>query len=760
MRSLASAATSAFSRVSSSARRAASAARRAASADSESFSFALRRRATSSRPFSRVSRSAASRSSRRRAFSASRSSRRRAVSAARSASKDARRAFRRRAPPPAAPSPRRARPSAAFVPARSPPSASPTPPRTSARSASRSSISRAVSSACASRSRARSKSRSSSAARFSSSRSASNRRFSASRAVSAASRCSRRRAVSSNRRAFSESRSRNAASLCARRRAVSSSRSRVSFSCSAAISAAQPNRLILQAVRLARRSSVSRAASFSRSAARRLELLGVRAAQPLHLLARRLRLVRGDGQTQALHLLLRRLRLRKRGAGFLHLRLRPLERRARSRVLGRRQVCAELVGDGVAAATRQREGRGAHGGPGVGVAGRAMRGVQLGGHAGREVHQLLLQVVSARAQTRALLILGRETLAELGDDLAVAALEVGQALLRGGRCGDRRGSLRCAPVPDAAHRAADLVQLRLAVRALGGVSARAPTLRRRRPARAAAPPPPAPSPRELNLELREPLLERRGRLAARSSAACFASSSSSSTDAAVAAADSRRRARGWSFSVSANLLLRELGAPLERLGVPRARRRLGERAHGGVLGVLVVSGARDERGVERSVHERGVGRRSWESARISSRGVPLRIRSSTSYVLSAFLVFLSSTRAALARALCSCASARASMPSRCACSATPRSRSLCAASVSSTMQQVLYLALREADRPCARWTWSGTASPQRRRRRTSRFPAGDGVRVGSWVVRRDSSGSRVGCRARGPTRARDDDATT
>mmetsp|Transcript_8569 Transcript_8569/g.28634 ORF Transcript_8569/g.28634 Transcript_8569/m.28634 type:complete len:222 (+) Transcript_8569:2210-2875(+) len=71
-------------------------------------------------------------------------------------------------------------------------------------------------------------------------------------------------------------------------------------------------------------------------------------------------------------------------------------------------------------------------------------------------------------------------------------------------------------------------------------------------------------------------------------------------------------------------------------------------------------------------------------SKISSSGVPARICSSTSYVLSAFLVFRNSVRAQRAFARCSLDSALAVMDSRCAVSATPRKRSLCVASVSCT----------------------------------------------------------------------------
>ena len=236
-------------------------------------------------------------------------SRRRAVSAARSASKDARRAFRRRAPPPARAVSRRARPSAAFVPARSPPSASPTPPRTW-RARRRARPSAAPSPPPAPRAAARAQVAFEQRRAFLLVALRSNRRFSASRAVSAAA------LFAQTRRPPTDAPSRVALAqrrlLCARRRAPLVALAR-EFSCSAAISAARPNRLILQAVRLAAAPAVSRAASFSRSAARRWSssAFAPRSLPP----ARRLRLVRGDGQTQALHLLLRRLRLRKRGAG-------------------------------------------------------------------------------------------------------------------------------------------------------------------------------------------------------------------------------------------------------------------------------------------------------------------------------------------------------------------------------------------------------------------------------------------------------------
>ena len=371
--------------------------------------------------------------------------------------------------------------------------------------------------------------------------------------------------------------------------------------------AAQTSRLVLQAVRLAAALLLYPGHFLLALRVQATKLFGVCLSQTRHFLARCLRLVRRDGETQTLNLFLRRLRLRVNGAGLLHLRLGLLERHARRRVLGSREVRAELVGDGVTAAARKREGRRAHGGSSaLLVAGRAVRGVQLGGHAGRELHQLLLQVIPARAQTRALLVLGRQTLAELCDDLAVAAFEVSQALLRGGRRGNRRGSLRGAPVPDAPHRATEFVQLSLAVRALGGVGARAsrlggagvrlgaPTRLLRHRLRVG----------ELNLELRESFLEVRGR-ARRAQLRRLLR--------LLQRLQRRRRGRGGGGFLGAErgesrLRLRQLllgggGALLKRVGVSRARRRLGERAHGGVFVAVAVGSRGDERLVERSVDE-------------------------------------------------------------------------------------------------------------------------------------------------------------
>ena len=171
-------------------------------------------------------------------------------------------------------------------------------------------------------------------------------------------------------------------------------------------------------------------------------------------------------------------------------------------------------------------------------------------------------------------------------------------------------------------------------------------------------------------------------LAARSSAACFASSSASSADfdSETAAAFS---APSLSTRVSASASFASAAAArFSKASASRARAAAAANARTAAFSSPPVDA--NEASSEASGRTFLASDAFAEAAKISSRGVPLRIRSSTSYVLSAFLVFLSSPRAALARALCSCASARASMPSRCACSATPRSRSLCAASVSCT----------------------------------------------------------------------------
>ena len=251
-------------------------------------------------------------------------------------------------------------------------------------------------------------------------------------------------------------------------------------------------------------------------------------------------------------------------------------------------------------------------------------------------------------------------------------------------------------------------------------------------------------------------------LAARSSAAFFASSSASSADAVVAAAAAFSAPSAVSrVSASANFFS-AAAARFSNASASLARAAALANARTAAFSSPSPSGPVETNDWSSEASTRLVAFDALaESARISSRGVPLRIRSSTSYVRSAFLVFLSSARAALARARCSCASARASMPSRCACSATPRSRSLCAASVSctcsrySTWHCARRITLRALD--VVRYRESSTETSPNVTVSCGRRRAGRVV-----GLRRDSPGSCVGRRAsgarprRGLRRRRDD----
>ena len=317
-----------------------------------------------------------------------------------------------------------------------------------------------------------------------------------------------------------------------------------------------------------------------------------------------------------------------------------------------------------------------------------MRGVQLGGHAGREVPAAAPGRLGTGAGARLLIMDARRWRSS-------AMISPSR---RSGSAG--RFSAVAAAIAEAASVALPSPTLRTERRSSSSSASRfarsAASARAR--ADSAAPASASAPPRLLPSAFASVAQPRAARAASRTSrpgsprAALprFASSSSSSTDAAVAAAGSRRRARRRApFPPTSSPRAR---APLERLGVPRARRRLGER----LRRFSAFSSFRRSRRTRRRAKRPRAGRcRLAESARISSRGVPLEDPLQHLVRPERLLVFLSSTRAALARALCSCASARASMPSRCACSATPQPL-LVRGERFLHVQQVLYLALREA----------------------------------------------------------------